>query len=117
MTKSAVLLVGLMAMAFPSLGADLTGTWTAAVVLDAGAGSATFTFKQTGEVLSGTYSGVLGSAAVSGTVKGEKVEWSFDSGQAGKVSYTGVVEGGSKITGTTVYGQLGGGTFTAEKQK
>ena len=85
MTKITFLLLVLMAMIFPLLGADLTGTWTAAVVLDAGTGSATFTFKQTGEMLSGTYSEVLGTSSVSGAVKGEKVEWSFDSGQAGNI--------------------------------
>jgi len=62
-------LILLILSALSLWGADLTGTWTAAVVLDAGSGNATFTFKQTGEQLSGTYSGTLGEAKVSGTVK------------------------------------------------
>ena len=98
------------------LGADLTGTWTAAVVLDAGSGTATFTFKQTGEKLSGTYSGTFGESTLSGTVKDDKVEWSFENEQVGKITYPGVVEGASKMKGTVVYGQLGSGTFTAEKK-
>ena len=96
-------------------GADLTGTWTAAVVLDAGSGTATFNFKQTGEQLSGTYSGTLGEAKVSGTVKGDRAEWSFDSELAGKISYTGMITG-NEIKGSVEYGQLGKGTFTAQKK-
>ncbi|PWT98603.1 MAG: hypothetical protein C5B51_28875 [Terriglobia bacterium] len=103
-------------MQFVLSAADLTGTWTAAVVLDAGTGSATFTFQQTGEALSGTYSGILGDAKVTGTVKGDQVEWSFDGGQVGKVTYKGTLDGASKIKGTTEYGQLGNGTFTATKK-
>ena len=98
------------------LGADLSGTWTAEVVLDAGSGNATFTFKQTGDKLSGNYSGTFGQAPVSGTVKGDKVEWSFDNDQAGKVIYTGTIDGESKIKGTVVYGQVGAGTFSAQKK-
>jgi hypothetical protein len=98
------------------LGADLTGTWSAAVVLDAGSGEATFTFKQAGEALSGTYSGTLGQASVRGTVKGDQVEWLFQSDQAGTITYQGVMDGASKMKGTVVYGQLGKGTFTAQKK-
>jgi hypothetical protein len=64
-------------------GADLTGTWSASVVLDAGSGTATFAFKQTGESLTGTYTGTFGQSQVTGTVKGSNVEWSFENGQAG----------------------------------
>ena len=95
----AALLLGALTL----LGADLTGTWTAAVMLDAGSGTATFTFKQTGEKLSGTYSGTFGESTVSGTVKDDKVEWSFDNEQVGKITYTGVVEGASKMKGSVAY--------------
>jgi hypothetical protein len=47
---------------------------------------------------------------------GDKVEWSFDGGQAGKVSFQGTLVGPAKITGTAEYGVLGKGTFTAEKK-
>ena len=97
-------------------GADLSGTWSAAVMLDAGSGTATFVFQQQGDALSGTYSGVLGEAKVTGTVKGDKVEWSFDGGQAGTVSFQGNLDGPARIKGTAEYGLLGKGTFTAEKK-
>lgn len=85
-------------------------------MLDAGSGTATFVFQQQGDSLSGTYSGVLGEAKVTGTVMGDKVEWSFDGGQAGKVSFQGVLDGPARIKGTAEYGLLGKGTFTAEKK-
>ena len=96
--------------------ADISGTWSAAVVLDAGSGTATFVVQQQGEALSGTYSGVLGEAKITGTVKGDKVEWSFDGGQAGKVSFQGTLDGPARIKGTAEYGLLGKGTFTADKK-
>ena len=96
--------------------ADISGTWNASVVLDAGSGTATFVLKQAGDTLSGTYSGALGEAKVTGSVKGDEVEWSFENEDAGKVVYKGTLEGG-KIKGMVEYGQLGKGTFTAEKAK
>lgn len=95
--------------------ADVSGTWSAAVTLDAGNGTATFTFKQSGDTLSGTYSGAVGEAKVTGTVKGNDLEWTFEGGDAGKVVYKGTLEGG-KIKGTCEYGALGKGTFVAEKK-
>jgi len=96
--------------------ADVSGTWAAAVVLDAGSGTATFVFQQNGETLTGTYNGVLGDAKITGTVKGDQLEWSFDGGEAGKVTYKGTLDGASKMKGTAEYGALGKGTFTAEKK-
>jgi len=106
----------LMLSALLVTGADLTGTWSVAVMLDAGSGAATFTFKQTGEALSGTYSGTFGQAQVTGTVKGDQIEWSFDSDQVGKITYQGKLDGAGKMTGTVIYGQLGKGTFAGEKK-
>ena len=59
---------------------------------------------------------MLGDAKVTGTVKGNQVEWSFQSDQAGKIVYTGSLDGASRIKGTCEYGSLGKGTFTAEKK-
>jgi hypothetical protein len=108
-------LIALLLSAFTLLGADLTGTWSLAVVLDAGSGAATFTFKQTGEALSGTYTGTFGQAQVTGTVKGDQVEWSFDNDQVGKVTYRGMLDGADKMKGAVTYGQLGIGTFAGER--
>ncbi len=109
--------VGLMLCALALAAADISGTWSASVALDAGSGTATFVLKQAGDTLSGTYSGALGEAKVTGSVKGDEVEWSFETEDAGKVLYKGKLDGVAKIKGSVEYGQLGKGTFTAEKTK
>jgi hypothetical protein len=114
--KKFIVLTVLISAALTLRGADLTGTWSAAVVLDAGNGTATFNFKQTGEALTGTYTGTFGQAQVTGTVKGDQAEWSFENDQVGKVAYKGVLDGAGKMKGSVTYGQLGAGTFTAEKR-
>ncbi len=101
-------------MAAVSLAADISGKWSFNVVLDAGSGSPTFEFKQVGENLTGTYKGQFGEAKVTGTVKGDKVEFSFGS-DAGTAKYSGTVEGETKMKGTVDYGEVGKGTFTANK--
>lgn len=103
--------------ALTALAADLTGIWTAAVDLGGiGSGTATFTFKQDGDKLSGTYSGTFGQSAVKGTVKGNDAEWTFDNGQVGVITYKGAIDG-TKMKGSVQYGSVGSGTFTAEKNK
>ncbi len=64
-------LAGLILIAASLLGADVSGTWDAKVETNFGSGTPVFVLKQSGEKLSGTYSGTLGSTQVSGTVKGE----------------------------------------------
>ena len=111
-----LILVVLTLCALARAAADISGTWSASVQLDAGSGTATFVLKQSGDTLSGSYSGALGEAKVTGSVKGDEVEWSFETEDAGKVVYKGKLDGG-KIKGTAEYGQLGKGSFSAEKTK
>ncbi len=113
--RTLVVVMSLMLCGLTLLAADISGTWSADVVLDAGNGTATFVFTQKGDKLSGTYTGALGEAKVAGTVQGNQVEWSFETGDAGKVVYKGTLEGG-KIKGTAEYGSVGKGTFTAAKK-
>jgi len=98
-----------------ALAADLSGTWTAAVDIGVGTGTATFNFKQDGEKLTGTYTGTFGTSKLTGTVKGNNAEWSFEADQVGMVSYKGTIDG-SKMKGSVQYGSVGSGTFTAEKK-
>jgi hypothetical protein len=107
--------MSLMLCGLTLLAADLSGTWSAEVVLDAGNGTATFVFTQKGSALSGTYTGALGEAKVTGSVQGNQVEWSFETADAGKVVYKGTLDG-EKIKGTAEYGAVGKGTFTAAKK-
>ena len=115
--RKLMVLLGVILCALTLSAADISGTWSANVELDAGSGTATFVLKQEGASLSGSYSGSLGEAKVTGSVKGDEVEWTFETEDAGKVVYKGKLEGVSKIKGTAEYGQLGKGTFTAEKGK
>lgn len=112
-----LLIVSLLSVA--AFAADITGTWKATVETDAGSGTPTFVFKQDGENLTGTYSGQLGEAKLTGTIKGNKVDWSFEASAGdtkAKITYSGTLESGTKMKGTAVLGEFGKGTFTAEKQ-
>jgi hypothetical protein len=71
--------------------------------------------KQAGEDLTGTYSGALGEAPLTGTVKGNDVALDFEvSGY--KIHYAGkLAAGGKTMEGTVDYGGMASGTFTATK--
>ncbi len=98
-----------------ALGADLTGTWLADVQTDAGNGTPKFVLKQEGGKLTGTYSGALGEAKVTGTVTGQDVTIEFNAGAP--IVYIGKLdEAGKTITGTCDLGGQASGTFKAVKQ-
>jgi hypothetical protein len=105
-----------IALACVALAADISGTWEFTVETSQGSGSPSFTFKQDGQKLTGTYAGLFGKAELSGTVKGDQVEFSFEAPNAGKVTYKGTLEGGNRMKGDCEYGDLGKGTFTATKK-
>jgi hypothetical protein len=96
---------------------DVTGSWNVTVETEAGSGNPTFNLKQEGEKLTGKYKGLLGEFDVAGTVKGDKIEFSFKaSGQVdGTVSYTGTTDG-KTMKGKLSLAGLGEGTFTGKKQ-
>ncbi|HKW99881.1 MAG TPA: hypothetical protein VJN43_19225 [Bryobacteraceae bacterium] len=105
-----------LALACAALASDISGTWEFTVDTAQGSGSPSFTFKQDGEKLTGTYSGMFGKADLSGTVKGDKVEFSFEAGNVGKASYRGTLESPTRMKGECEYGDVGKGTFTATKK-
>jgi hypothetical protein len=96
---------------------DLTGAWSVTVETEAGSGNPSFTFKQEGEKLTGKYKGLLGEFDVTGTVKGDKVDFSFKAtGQVeGVVTYSGTTDG-KTMKGKLSLAGLGEGTFTGKKQ-
>ncbi len=96
---------------------DVTGAWVFDVETSAGSGNPSFTFKQEGEKLTGRYKGAFGEADLTGTVKGNQVEFSFKaSGQIeGIVTYIGTTDG-KTIKGKVSLGGEGEGTFTGKKQ-
>jgi hypothetical protein len=96
---------------------NVTGKWTMAVETQAGTGSPTFDLKQDGVTVTGQYSGQLGEAPVTGTVKGNELTMSFKvSGQGQEliVTYTGTVEGDT-MKGKVSLGDFGDGTFTGSR--
>ena len=114
----ALIIAGLMcAVAFAH---DITGKWTFNVETSAGSGTPTFVFKQAGEKLTGTYNGTFGSAELTGTVKGDNIEFTFEAqvgDQKGKVVYKGKIAGPDKMSGDVDYAGLGQGSWTGTKQQ
>ena len=83
-----------------------------------GSGSPTFLFKQNGEKLTGTYNGLFGTAQLTGTVKGDAIEFSFEvtlQDQKGKIVYTGKIQSATKMAGDADLAGLGKGKWTGTK--
>ena len=98
---------------------DISGAWAFQVETPAGSGTPTFTFKQEGEKLTGQYKGAFGEAPLTGTVKGNKIDFSIKvqaQGQEGTIKYTGTVEKDGTMKGTVDLGEIGSGTWTAKRQ-
>lgn len=93
---------------------NVTGTWNVEVELGDNGGTPVFTLKQDGEKLSGQYKGQLGEAEVTGKVKGDAVEFSFEL-ENNKIVYKG------KITKDTMEGEAdyagqAAGTWTGKRK-
>src|SRR5579872_4336961 len=99
------------ALSCAALAADISGAWEFAVETSQGSGSPSFEFKQDGEKLTGTYTGMFGKAPISGTVKGDDVEFTFQVPNLdGKVRYKGKIESPTAMKGEVEYGEAGNGT-------
>lgn len=115
-----VALVVMLVMPVTAQGVNVTGTWVFNVETGGGSGQPTITFKQDGEKLTGHYSSqTLGEADLTGTVKGNAINFTFNASAQGQqidVNYAGTVEGDAmKGTVNMAGGQLTG-TFTGKKQ-
>ena len=95
---------------------DVTGTgmWQFVVELGVGTGEPTFVFEQDGETVTGTYDGFLGTAEVTGTVEGDRIEFRFG-GAVGEAVFVGAIDG-ETMKGTCDYGGVTQGTWEAERQ-
>src|SRR5262245_8907665 len=103
----------------PAAGIDISGNWAFTVQTDAGSGSPTFTFKQDGDKLTGTYSGAFGSANLKGTLKGSEISFSFTAdagGQSAEITYTGKLLNKDSMEGTVRLGGFGDGAWTGKRQ-
>jgi hypothetical protein len=100
--------------------ANISGVWIFAVETQAGSGSPTFTFKQDGENLSGTYKGQFGEAPLTGTVKGADIKFTVKvnaQGQDLTINYTGKIDGKDSMKGSASFGEMGEGTWTAKRKQ
>jgi hypothetical protein len=95
---------------------DVTGTWAFEVELGGNQGSPVFTFKQDSEKLTGKYKGQFGEANLTGTIKQNKIEFSFQIENGGKVVYTGTIDK-DIMKGKCDYADQASGTWTAKRQK
>ena len=114
----AILSITVSVVAQPKV--DLTGKWVFTVETEAGTGTPTVTFKQDGEKLTGHYSSqTLGEADLTGTVKGQNVNFTFTAdlgGQSAPVTYAAKIEDKDSLKGTIDIAGLASGTFTGKRQ-
>jgi hypothetical protein len=99
-------------------GASVAGTWDLKVDTSAGTGTPTLVLEQTGDALTGTYTGRFGPQQVTGNVEGEQITFGFEvSGPMGsaQVVYTGTVDGDT-MSGSMQMGSMAGGNFTGRRQ-
>ncbi len=97
----------------------VSGKWIFTVETGIGSGTPTITLKQQGEKLSGHYSGQLGEADLTGSVKGTDVRFRFTVDTQGVqlvCTYTGSVDGKDSMKGTMEIAGAARGTFTAKRQ-
>lgn len=105
-----------LAFAATLAGADISGTWNVNVQTDMGSGTPVFVLKQNAEKLSGNYTGSLGEAPVTGTVKGQDVTIEIEI-QGAKIIYTGKLDAeGRKMEGKVDLAGMASGTFTATRK-
>src|SRR5438874_12757326 len=99
---AAAVVIGATAVAAQAAKVDVTGKWAFNVETAAGAGTPTITLKQDGEKLTGHYSGQLGEADLTGTIKGAELTFKFSvdaQGNALECTYNGPGEGKDSMKG------------------
>lgn len=107
------------APAAKSMATDITGTWALSIESPMGTRDSTMTAKQSGETFTGTIGGAQGTREISGTVKGNVIDFAMDvevQGNALHIEYTGTVEGDA-MKGTVKFGDFGEGAWTGKKQQ
>jgi hypothetical protein len=93
---------------------DVSGTWDVEIEIAGQTGKPVFTFKQEGEKLSGKYKGQFGEADVTGTLKGNAIEFSFEA-QGAKIVYKGMVDKDT-MKGQADYAGQATGDWKAKKK-
>ncbi|HEV2665631.1 MAG TPA: hypothetical protein VG324_12000 [Blastocatellia bacterium] len=121
--KYQLLIIFLLGLSLGTAGArasatDISGTWAFSVNLEGGPQNVknTFVFKQEGEKLTGDSSGGFPEGKVTGTVKGNKVEFSVEGkNKSVRINYTGTIESPTKMSGALEFPK-GPGRWIATKK-
>ncbi len=93
---------------------DVSGKWSLTVETDAGSGTPIFVLKQEGEKITGTYTGQLGEAPLTGTIKGEVIHIEFAI-EGGKIIYDGKATS-TEMEGKVNLAEMARGTFKGKKE-
>ncbi|MDX5340620.1 MAG: hypothetical protein LPK25_16455 [Cyclobacteriaceae bacterium] len=93
---------------------NLSGTWLLDVQTDLGSGTPTFVLKQEGEKITGTYSGTLGEAPLTGTLKGNVIHIQFLI-DGNLITYDGTASP-SEISGKVNLAEMASGTFKGKRK-
>ena len=97
---------------------SVAGTWNLTVQFDQGSGTPTVVFEQDGETLTGTYTGQLGEAPLTGTLKGKDITFRVTyrvQGYDTEFVYAGTLESEATMKGTVDLGGMASGTWTGKK--
>ncbi len=92
---------------------DVSGKWNLTVETDAGSGTPTFVLKQEGEKITGTYSGQLGEAPLTGTLKGNLIHIEIVI-EGNKIVYDGKTTS-TEMAGNVDLAGMAMGTFKGKK--
>ncbi|HTM54103.1 MAG TPA: hypothetical protein VL175_08745 [Pirellulales bacterium] len=93
---------------------DVTGVWNVEIEIGGQTGMPVFTLKQDGEKITGKYKGQFGEADVTGKLKGNEIEFSFEA-QGAKITYTGTVDKDT-MKGKANYADQASGEWKAKKK-
>ena len=93
---------------------DVSGKWNMKVETNGIKRTPVFVLKQTGETVTGSYSGQFGEAPVTGTFNEKAIKLEFKAGGY-NVVYTGKVEGNT-MKGKVAVGDVAEGAFTGTKE-
>lgn len=88
---------------------SMTGKWNVVTQLPIGPGNPSFDITQDGNQLTGTYTGALGEATLTGSIEGNAFKFSFTAANV-DCEYVGTLAG-NEISGTMSLKGLGDGTF------
>lgn len=94
----------------------ISGTWVLDVKTAQGNGKPRFKLMQEHDtIISGTYSGQFGTAPVTGKIFGQSFSFGYTIRDI-TVEYVGILDG-NKMSGKSIYGDLGEGRFTGKRVK